>query len=447
VHGSGGAAIFTCLFLSRALLSCFSTSLASCSWEFRPLQLDHLLFAPATMSGLEVGAVVASIIAAFASGKDMFKRMRAKQKARKQDKQGAKLTHEELRLQQSLSRGPQQIRVEYDRSAIRLGRRFEIGDTAALTSLAHTLLVLNTGLANIIHQALSEDSKAREMSKRSLLGLSEFAAADTLHTLGQLNKRLTSVPSLTVQTQPQPSTQHRRKKKPLKQKDQALLASRMNPPDTKEKKRPGPDPLARGGWVRSKSGTSAVSSGSSTPRPAKQTSNHSSFSLATDSSLSQPEPAKWNSHIVQSSPPCTCGAHVQPARHGLDTNMHQPHSNVPPQFQELDLLLASPDVFNTDFLPPRPPKIPIERPASSRKPRPPSVATFLTASTKIGEIPEHRWLDRPDLPWDNRPLPYISPPPLEPEPAKRKARGFKSWWKNHGRDEESVRKELQVPAT
>lgn len=385
------------------------------------------------MSGVEVAAIVTSILAAFGSGMDMFKRIRAKQKARKQGKQGGKLTQEELRLQQSLSRGPQQIRAEYNKSVTKLGHRFKVGDTTAQTSLAHTLLVLNIGLANIVHDALSEDSKAREMSKRSLLGLSELAAADTLNTLGQLSKRLTSVPGLAIQTPPQPRTPHRRKKKLLQGKDQTLSASRTNPPQPKAKKRPGLDTLARGAWVRSKSGTSAVSSGSSTPRPARQASNHSSFSLAIDPSLGQPEPAGPDTHLVQSCPPCTCGAHVPAPRYEPDINKRHSHRHVPQQIQEPDLLLASPDVFNTDNPPPRPPKIPIERPASSRKPRPPSVATFLTASTKIGEIPEHKWLDRPALSGVNRPLPYIVPPPLAPEPIKKKARGFKSWWKSHGR--------------
>jgi hypothetical protein len=90
------------------------------------------------------------------------------------------------------------------------------------------------------------------------------------------------------------------------------------------------------------------------------------------------------------------------------------------------------------------------------RPRPPSVATFLTASTKIGEIPEHRWLPHhndtnPDssrlpLPWDNqqrllqkKPLPYIIPPRLEDDLApKRKGRGFKFW----KRSEQSVDSQL-----
>ena len=404
------------------------------------------------MSGIEVAATVASIIAAFGSGMNVLKRVRVKQKARKQDKQTAKITQDELRVQQSLLRGPQQIRAEYDKNVTRLGHRFEIGDAIAHDSLAHTLIVLNTGLVNILNHALSGDSKAHEMSKRSLLGLSELAAADTINALGQLNKRLdkrldkrfASASSFAVQPKPQLNTPHRRKRKASKQKEQALVAPNITPPTPKEKNRPEADPLARGGWVRSKSGTSVVSSGSSTPRPSKQSSNHSSFSLAKDLSPSHLEPTAPNPRLTQSNPICPCGTHVLPPQYEIEKHRHHPQSHTYMQLQEPDVLLASPDAFSADFVPPRPPKIPLERPVSTRKPRPPSVATFLTASTKIGEIPEHRWLDRHLLPWDNRPLPYVIPPPLEPEPAKRKARGFKSWWKSHGRTDSNTEKELYV---
>ena len=386
------------------------------------------------MSAVEVAAIVTSIIAAFSSGMNVLKRMRVRQKTRKQDKQAAIPTQDELRVEKSLLRGPRQIRAEYDKNVTRLGHRFEIGDPIANNSLAHTLIVLNTGLVNILNHALSGDSKAREMSKRSLLGLSELAAADTINALAQLNRRLASATSLAVQPQPQPSTPRRRKGKVPKEKDQTLTSLKTSSsPMTKEKKRPEADPLARGGWIRSKSGTSVVSSGSSTPRPANQTSNHSSFSLAKTPSPSHPDLTASNLQLIQSNPLCPSGTQFLPPQHVSEDHKHQAQTRMSLRLEEPDILLASPDVFNSDLAPPRPPKIPIERPVSTRRPRPPSVATFLTASTKIGEIPEHRWLDRPTLPWDNRPLPYVIPPPLEPEPAKRKPRGFRSWWKNHGR--------------
>jgi hypothetical protein len=357
--------------------------------------------------------------------------MRTEQRARKRGKQGGKLTKEELPLQQSLRRGPQQITAKYNKYFARLGHFFQVGDAAAQNALRHTLFLLNTGLENF-HQALSGGSKAREISKRALLGLSEHVAADTLNILGQLNKRLTSILRLAIQTQPQLTTPHRRKKKDVLEKDQISSASRTHSAQLKAKKRRRPDPLARGAWVRSKGGTSVMLSGSSTPRPARQASNQSSFPLTIDPCPGQPRLAGLNRHLTLSCSPCTCRVHVPASRHEPDINKHHSHRRIPQQIQEPDLLLASPNVFNTDYLPSRQPKVPTERPASSRKPRPPSMATILTASTKIGEIPEHKWLDRPALLGNNRPLPYVIPPPLEPEPIKNKSRGFKSWWRAMG---------------
>jgi hypothetical protein len=50
--------------------------------------------------------------------------------------------------------------------------------------------------------------------------------------------------------------------------------------------------------------------------------------------------------------------------------------------------------------------------------------TFMTASTKIGEIPESRFHSNEQV--QSAPLPYTIPPPLESiEPRKKK--GFKFW--------------------
>jgi hypothetical protein len=53
----------------------------------------------------------------------------------------------------------------------------------------------------------------------------------------------------------------------------------------------------------------------------------------------------------------------------------------------------------------------------------------MTASTKIGEIPEHRWPAQAS--GEQRPLPYTIPPPLNVEDIsrKKKGRGFRFWKK------------------
>ena len=135
------------------------------------------------MSSVEVTAVVASIVSAFASGMDIFRRMKAKERPKKSRKKPERLTEDERRLQNSLQRRPKEIRAEYDRNLARTGHRFAVGDSTAQTSLNHTLLILNTGLIQILSHALSDDTQAQALSRRSLLNLSETAAADAVRAL------------------------------------------------------------------------------------------------------------------------------------------------------------------------------------------------------------------------------------------------------------------------
>jgi hypothetical protein len=99
-----------------------------------------------------------------------------------------------------------------------------------------------------------------------------------------------------------------------------------------------------------------------------------------------------------------------------------------------------PQMFNVEQPPPRPPKIPLDPqpPTLQRRKevRPISTMTFMTASTKIGEIPESR-LQRQILPAEDlgsRRAAYTVPSPLEDEHPRRK-KGFKFWKReDKGRD-------------
>ncbi|KAI9817740.1 MAG: hypothetical protein M1827_000859 [Pycnora praestabilis] len=141
------------------------------------------------MSGVEVAAVVTSIIAAFSSGIDIFRRVRGKPRT-KNANNTEPAYEEELQLSRSLKRGPHQIRREYEQDLLSLGDRFASGDVVAQASLADTLLKLNTGLVNIISSFLSSDRDAVQLDLRSLTSLSESSRADTINTLGQLSRRL-----------------------------------------------------------------------------------------------------------------------------------------------------------------------------------------------------------------------------------------------------------------
>ncbi|PGH35263.1 hypothetical protein GX50_01959 [[Emmonsia] crescens] len=170
---------------------------------------------------MEISTVVASILSAFGNGRDLFNRIQNKKdlKRRGTDKSKRDLkTHgsrkkkrrntndaavpvrsediDDLRIQASLERGPAEIKGEYDKSVQRLGERFRKGDELAQGSLAHTLLILNAGLMKLIASCLSSDGQgynlAGTVDRRSLLSLSDSAAADAIAALDELRQRLIS---------------------------------------------------------------------------------------------------------------------------------------------------------------------------------------------------------------------------------------------------------------
>ncbi len=448
---------------------------ATCPFSAFPSLCYLLRF---NMSPVDVTAVVLAIVSAFASGVDIFKRMKAKQRSKKsRNKAPARLAEEEWQLHISLQDRPREIKAEYDRNVSRLGNRFAVGDSTAQTSLNRTLLILNTGLIQILSHALSSDSKAQALSRRSLLNLSENAAADAVRALEQLESRLSSASQLML-TAP-PSTNKKPRKGGFEHskgaagppKARAAHKPRSKSFPTTGRKRPGPDPLLRGAWVRSKSGTSVVS-GTGTPRVIDL--KAVSTSLLPDG-LSLP---RLPHSRAKSSPshPSRFNNERPPDHHGQESFSYLNH--LPPSYaasseqkqqhypkRQPSLLLVSCEVFtdsqtmsppSTPSAPPRPPKIPLQDATSlqdaavSAPPlrfRPPSVATFMTASTKIGEIREHRRLNhhsnndsdpaRPNFHWEeqqyaNKPLPYPIPPSLEDEPTpKRKGLGLKFWKKGY----------------
>ena len=96
------------------------------------------------MSGLEVAACVASIISAFGTGLDVFRKIRAKRRARKLKRSQQSLQNE-LQIQQSLERSPLEIQAEYDRYFSSLGERFAAGDRMLLSSAQwHDVLTDNS---------------------------------------------------------------------------------------------------------------------------------------------------------------------------------------------------------------------------------------------------------------------------------------------------------------
>ncbi|KAH0832438.1 hypothetical protein AYO21_05125 [Fonsecaea monophora] len=387
------------------------------------------------MGGIDVSSVVSSIISAFGSGLDIFHRLGGKK--RKTRARLPRPAEEEEWLRHSLRNRPVEIKHEYDQQVAKFGPRFEVGDAVAQSSLAHTLLVLNTGLINLINHALSGDPRTISSSKRTLFSLSETAAVDTMTAIGQLGSRLSIVSPSRL------ALESRESRRPVEKNSHKEHKSSSRS-STKKTTRPPPAPLlVRGGWVRSRSGSSVVSGAAAKKARGEQTEKHQ---------RSKSDPTLSKSSVTRSSVPkarqeesaseisgCSCKTTAVRAEGSKPANRRKSSEQPRPQSQRSMLILpgdffedmrAVPEQGVVQQPPPPPPKIPLHsRPHTTQsRARPTSTMTFMTASTKIGEIPESKWTERalPDEGDGQRSMPYIIPPPLESSEQKRK-KGLKFW--------------------
>ena len=365
---------------------------------------------------MEVATVVTSIISAYGNGRDLFRRMLGK----KSNPRGRAptLSEEEAWLRDSLDQRPLQIRDSYDSSVERFGHRFEVGDTAAHTSLAHTLLVLNSGLISLINDVLHRDSKYSRASSRALYDLSEVAAKDTVDALSQLSLRLTSRPGLDTRSLNPPQNPSETK-------------ARSKPSQNSQKKRPGPSPLVQRAWIRPKSSsvvsTSTTKSSKGKPRHERSTSEPAvpaaSKKNISRSRVRSPSPSKHESQDRRR----RSGKYQESVPRREQSMLIVPSDLFPSQWEE-DM---------TETASPLAPTIPhYSRPSASRRPRPLSAATFMTASTKIGEIPEGLAAYSAMTPVEQ----HAQHPRLAPHTADKRAaleekptrirRGFKFWKKD-----------------
>ena len=347
----------------------------------------------------------------------------------------ATLSEKEAWLRNSLHHRPREIQDSYNRSVARLGSRFKAGDSTAHTSLAHTLLVLNSGLINLINHALSGDSKKHDATKMSLLSLSEGAAVASLAALSQLSLRIEKPPrpQRTLKAPDTTRNSSTREKKPSPPKISDALKI-FEPP----KKRPGPAPLlVRGGWVRPKT-TSVVSSSSKSDKTTTSTKHQRSRSESAVRQASTPK-KHTRSHLsmLATSNPAPGLMRSEQLHQRALSESHAPQRQPSMLLVPSDFFLPlseEPQSYANFAPPPRPPKIPLHsRPDPSSRARPTSAATFMTSSTKIGEIPDTRF-HRPSYTIeeqvnDPRLVQYLShPKPAVPqEEPRRKGRGFKFW--------------------
>ncbi|KAH9826390.1 hypothetical protein Tdes44962_MAKER03522 [Teratosphaeria destructans] len=141
------------------------------------------------MAQTSVAGCVMNIVASFASGQDVLKKLKETRRSRRRAA-GHRMASEERRLSRSLRRGPEDIGRQYQQSVQIAGNRFAIGDAIAQTSLAEVLLRLNTGLVGIITSFLSRDKKDLDLNYASLIDLSESSRLETCQTLRRLSQRM-----------------------------------------------------------------------------------------------------------------------------------------------------------------------------------------------------------------------------------------------------------------
>ncbi|QIX00147.1 hypothetical protein AMS68_005664 [Peltaster fructicola] len=307
-----------------------------------------------------VSSGVRSIIESFINGLDVLSKLREKHKRKKQ---GTSRTEDDCtRLSRSLRQGPEEIGLEYERG-MRLDERYAHGDGIAQHSLAEILLRLNTGLVSIIASFLDRDRASPIVDFDSLTSLSEISRKDSLNVLRQLYQRMA-----TRQVPVQIKSSHR--------SDKPAYRGRV-----KQTKIRGPTIARVTVEDSSKRSQLAVvkpkkkSPSSSTSNLTKTASRSSSTTAVSSSVFRRPPQQRANSS----------SALPKEARTTRPTQRAQMSKSSP------DLPLpVQPKHDQPQPLPPVPavPRLPLN---NTRRRDTPTMYSIATDSTKLGEIPLHRW--------------------------------------------------------
>lgn len=436
------------------------------------------------MAESEVSSIIGNILDAFQNGANVFRGTARKHKRRSS---GTSHADEDKITLDSLSQRPQEIKRTYDSLVAVHGRSFEIGDSSAQTTLAQILLVFNTGLIKLLNHVLSDDKKSRSHARSAVYSLSETAAMDALIALSELDHRLTTIAKLNAKLSGQSKVNDAatlRKPRSRSSSSSQPMATRRPPPTPR---------LQNGGWVRSKSDPSSVSvvvasktkKGDQRKGSPSNSPTMSTLTTATPKAKEHASPPPRYSQLAPRSPP----PQPRPKPVHLQSYPASTLTAVPETVERHLVRHPSMYIVPSDFFhafpasstfkdesqpttrplssPSVPPKVPIHSrprqtqiptqpgiPDSSqsedqptilkehnspqqvlssrnvhRQPRPVSMMTFMSASTKLGEIPDHRLPDR-ILTQEEQgqiPMPYVVPDMLEPQ--KRKNRGLKFWKK------------------
>ncbi|KAE9379286.1 hypothetical protein N431DRAFT_540904 [Stipitochalara longipes BDJ] len=307
---------------------------------------------------------VSTLLEAFGRGIDIIRSQRGR---RRRDQLALETTKKnaETHLSKSLKKNRIDVKNAYGRDLALHGPGFAVGDAEAHSSLSAILFRLNAGFVSVIERFTRGRSTSTDY--QALLNLSNASRMEAINTFEQLSQRLSRsslalVPSGTDKAQAKHRTHQRRRK-----------ASSSTGHVKHSRSKSAPDlsltplgPANSDGWVRPKAGRkissdskSSGTSGSSTPRRSSPKTQPPQASTSTDRTLP---------------PRVVPQLRGTPASHAI--NMENRNS----------------------------------------------IRSFATDSTKLGEIPEHKWARPSKI--DAGQFPVRMYFPLEPyqEPEKQKSR-------------------------
>lgn len=452
-----------------AFCSCFSTRCAGlelcdsiiswirpllASWRKTDLTWDRHCQRVSTMAHANVSNSVLTIIANISNGLDVLKKLRrSHRKSNRRFKSTKRSDEDAVRLSRSLRHGPEEIGREYQAGSMRCdGERYAMGDgrstatdaglpgtvtkrttAAAQTSLAEILLKLNTGLVSIITSFLHRDAKTDvDIDYKSLTDLSEHSRLQTISVLRQLFHRLlptTIAPSLS-QTRGSKAT-----KRPKKDSSRHAHASprqkhtKIRQPTLarvliENSSLPSQIALVRPSENKTQRTISQPHSRSSSQSPHPRPSH--ALTSATSIPNFIPPPPYYPSQQLPPLPAPLSASTRPPRHHASSTSLLQqkPQPRPQPHLKHKPSSQTSPPPPSTNDLH-----------RKTEKPRPEtlySVASARTGSTKLGEIPMHKWAEGP---WDyaaageaNRKALESGWPVGGDEGGRKKRRGWKRWF-------------------
>ena len=354
------------------------------------------------MGHTNVSSCVLSIVASFTSGLDVFKSFREKRKRRKWSRSESRVDEEELQLSRSLRRGPEDIGREYQKSIQSVGDHFAIGDAIAQTSLAEILLKLNTGLVSIIGSFLDRDKANVQLDYRSLTDLSEQSRMETISALRQWYQRMMQMRMLPA---PKPSVPERKaiadardegetRKKRSSSKHTKVRGPTIARIVVQDSSRPAQLAVVKPGQRRKKRSLPSSASSSDASK------SHSEASTApTTPRMSPPpeysseagaqKPARPATHRSKTAPEVP-----KPRRKQSAANMASPP--LPPKPEELRSSRSTPRLRPAqerlhEPIPPVPATAPLPSVEPRRRKPTPTYYSIASDSTKLGEIPMHKW--------------------------------------------------------